>query len=164
MAWQTEILIKKCTEEKRMSNIKNFFIELYYSKGHKIGMHLLTDIGIAAICVILLNISTGTKMTISGAFDWALTLPIFAIVIMAIRLALRLVHSIIPLPSGIVKIVADVIIIGIVIGCAGALINKIDFPQSNILQMIILIIFDIVYVAIMVFLLLAGKNEYDFEE
>jgi hypothetical protein len=91
-------------------------------------------------------------------------LPIFAIVIMAIRLALRLVHSIIPLPSGIVKIVADVIIIGIVIGCAGALINKIDFPQSNILQMIILIIFDIVYVAIMVFLLLAGTNEYDFEE
>lgn len=146
-------------ENNKMNAIKDFIVGIYYSKGHKIGLHLLSNIGIAAICVILMNVMTGTKITFSGALSWIISLPIFAVIIMVVRL----IHKMIPMPFGIAKIIVDLIIVAVVVTGAGFLINKIPFPESDVLQIIIAVVFDVIYIGIMVFFLLAGKNEYDYD-
>ena len=106
-----------------------------------------------------MNVMTGTKITFSGALSWIISLPIFAVIIMVVRL----IHKMIPMPFGIAKIIVDLIIVAVVVTGAGFLINKIPFPESDVLQIIIAVVFDVIYIGIMVFFLLAGKNEYDYD-
>lgn len=143
-----------------LESVKKFFVNMYFEKGYKIGMYLLKNIGITAVFIALMIIFTSdVKLTFAGLLEWLVTLPIFSIFVMAVRIAIKLIHKIFPMNPGIVKIIFDFVIFIAVTVAFGMFIGNIPMPDSNFLQMLIVSVFDLLYVGLIAFLLLSKKQQ-----
>ena len=139
------------------NSIKTFFANLYFTYGRVVGVYLLKSIGIAAVCIIVLHIAVGTPVTFSGLLEWLLALPLISIIVTLVRLALYIVHLIIPMRPGLLKIIVDFVIFAAVLLAVSFLIEGLALPDSTVLEYILISVFDVAYIVGMVLLFKADK-------
>ena len=147
-----------------LNKIKKFLLEQYVDKGYDIGIYLLKNMGISVLCIVILNVLTGTELTFTGFLEWVIALPIISLVVLLARFAVKAVNTIIPLPPGIVKIALDFIAIGVVLTFIGFMFPKDLLPDENWIQIGIALIFDFAYVFCLIWLLESRKNDAIHEE
>lgn len=141
-----------------LNSAKQKMVDFYYRNGGAMGMWLLKNSVIAVICVVALIILTGVKITFMGILEWLIALPLLSVLVIIVRCAIILVHKIIPMRPGIVKFIFDFIVFGFVMMSIGFFMDKIPMPESNALQIAIMLVFDALYTALVTFLLMANKS------
>ena len=82
---------------------------------------------------------------------------IFSAVVILVRLALNCVHSILPV-GGIIQLIIDFLVFFTVIFAIG---HFLPTTNSYIVDMIFTIIFDILYFAVLIFLLKSNSSQQD---
>ncbi len=144
------------TTKKLLISAKEKIINFYYRNGNSLGVYLLKAVGVAALIVLAIMLISKAK-TFSAIFELIVALPLFSLFVVAVRLAIKLVHIVIPMRAGIVKFIFDFIVFGIVMMSLGYVLDKIPTPGSDSFQIILTLLFDILYLTFIVFCLLANK-------
>lgn len=142
-----------------MLKTKNFIINLYYEHGRDLGIQLLKNCGISALIFVALFIITSTKITFVLVMETILALPIISVFVWIVRAVIGLFHKIVPMQPGGEKIIIDFIIFLVIIVALGFFLGDAPMPKTELTENIIMVAFDLVYVALTVFLLKADSNE-----
>lgn len=129
--------------------LKEFLYKFKSNFGDVIGKYLLQCSLISVAIIVLLNIISGVEVTLLGIFEWVLSIPIFSVIVILVRMALKCVHVLLP-QGGVIRLLIDIIISLVVITAVGYFMPT---PESNVISTILLIIFDLLYIAIIIFLL-----------
>ncbi len=140
----------------KSESIKQKIIDFYYQKGNAMGMWLLKNTGITAICVAAFVLLIG-EYSFGMVLGMLVGLPLFSILVIIVRSAIGLVHKIIPMQKGIIKFIFDFIIFCFVILAISYFLGQSNYTESEVLTTIILSLVGIAYVALMIFLLMANK-------
>lgn len=98
--------------------------------------------------IIFLFFIGDVEISFFGILEFILSIPILSIIIALIRLALKCVHALLPY-GGLLRLGIDIIVSLVVILAIG---HFIPTTGSDILMTILLIAFDLLYVAAMIYL------------
>ena len=142
---------------KVIEKIKTGVINLYNSKGKSVGKYLLNNFLIAVIGYMAILLLSGVGFSIKIIIEGFMAAPIFAVILIVIRLSLKLLHKIMPIHTAIIKFIVDAFVFFFIWTAIAYFMARIPMPESNVLQIIISIIFDVIYISITVFLLLDKK-------
>ena len=140
-----------------IKKIKTLLRNFKNEYGDSIGKYLLQSSLISIAIIVLLNIVGGTNVTLLGIIEWILTIPIFSVIVILIRMALKCVHTILP-QGGIIRLLIDIIVSIVVITAIGYFMPTMD---SNIVSTILLIVFDLLYTAVVIFLISPGQSQIE---
>lgn len=140
------------------NDLKSKIKDYYNNHRRELGIYLINNCVIAAIILVVIIISMGTKTTFSNVMEWICALPPLSLLIIAIRLGLKSAHKIVPVDYGIIRIIIDIFVFATITYLFGEVIGAIPFPENYMLQILIAIIFNAAYITLIVFLLKQKKE------
>ena len=146
-----------------MEKIKKMIMDLAKNHGRKIGIFMFKNCGIAAAARVALFLLVGTDFTLLAAFEIILAVPLIAVVSMLTWGAVKLFHRVIPMYPGLGRLVIDFVIFFVILMAFSYFMESISGFGNNLVQYIITAVFDILYVGLAAwFMIAAKKNETDF--
>ncbi len=125
--------------------------------GDTVGKYLLQCSLISVAIIVLLNIIAGVEVTLWGILEWVLSVPVFSVIVILVRMALKCVHILLP-QGGVIRLVIDIIVPLVVITAVGYFMPT---PESNIISTILLVVFDLLYIGSIIFLLKTKTTQDD---
>ena len=97
-----------------IGKLKEFIVKFKNSFGDTVGKYLLQCTIIAVAIIVLINIIAGVKVSLWGIIEWILSIPVFSIIVILVRMALKFVHIFLP-QGGIIRLAIDIIVSLVVI-------------------------------------------------
>ena len=112
--------------------IKNALVGIYVDMGPRIGNFLGVSLLMAMGLVVILILLSISSLTVGGFLEFIIVIPIFATFFIPVQIIHRMYHNI------VIDIIA-VLILSVIIGFG---FSKLPIPESNVIQMIIAIVYD----------------------